>query len=51
MRHPYRLRFIFLAVMLLLAATLGWLGWRLLQQEEQLWAQRSVERMRPAPTW
>jgi signal transduction histidine kinase len=34
----------FLAVMLLLAGTLGWLGWRLLEQEQQLWVQRALER-------
>lgn len=41
---PRRVRLVFLAVMLLLAATLGWLGWRLLAQDQQLAAQRLAER-------
>ena len=44
MRQSHGLRFNFFAVMLLLAGTLGWLGWRLLEQEQQLWSQRAVER-------
>jgi len=34
--------------MLLLAGTLGWLGWRLLQQDQQLSAQRIAERRETA---
>src|SRR5690242_5523346 len=37
------LRTVFLGTMLLLAATLGWLGWRLLEQDRQLAAQRLAE--------
>jgi Flp pilus assembly protein CpaB len=44
LRGPGQLRIIFLATMLLLAGTLGWLGWRLLQQDQQLSAQRTAER-------
>ena len=36
-------RSVFLAVMLLLASTLGWLGWRLLAQDEQLAGQRLAD--------
>ena len=42
-RVARRRRALFLAVMLVLATTLGWLGWRLLQQEEQLAGQRMTE--------
>src|SRR5579862_7631248 len=38
-----RLRLALLGVMLLLAGTLGWLAWRLLQQDQQLAAQRLTE--------
>ena len=44
LRGPRQLRVVFLAVMLLLSAALGWLGWRLLQQDQQLFAQRLAER-------
>jgi signal transduction histidine kinase len=44
LRGPRQLRVVFLATMLLLGATLGWLGWRLLQQDQQLSAQRMTER-------
>ena len=44
LRGPRQLQFVFLATMLLLAGTLGWLGWRLLQQDQQLSAQRAVDR-------
>jgi len=40
LREPRQLRIVFLTTMLLLAGTLGWLGWRLLQQDQQLSAQR-----------
>ena len=43
-RGPRQLRLIFLATMLLLAGTLGWLGWRLLQQDQQLSSQQMAER-------
>ena len=39
-----RLRRLFLGVMLLLVGTLGWLAWRLLLQDQQLVAQRLMER-------
>jgi signal transduction histidine kinase len=42
------LRIVFLSVMLLLAATLGWLGWRLLEQERQLASQRLAEQRESA---
>ena len=48
LRSPRQLRFVFLATMLLLAGTLGWLGWRLLQQDQQLAAQREAERRETA---
>ena len=38
-----RRRGLFLSVMLLLASALGWLGWRLLAQDEQLARQRLAE--------
>jgi signal transduction histidine kinase len=44
LRGPRRIRLVFFGVMLLLAATLGWLGWRLLAQDQQLAAQRLTER-------
>jgi hypothetical protein len=44
LRGPRRIRVVFFGVMLLLAATLGWLGWRLLAQDQQLAAQRLTER-------
>jgi len=44
LRAPRQIRVVFLGVMLLLAATLGWLGWRLLQQDQQLLGQRLAER-------
>lgn len=44
LRAPRQIRVVFLGVMLLLAATLGWLGWRLLQQDQQLFVQRLAER-------
>ena len=43
-----RLGLVFLAVMLMLAATLGWLGWRLLSQDQQLSAQRLAEQRETA---
>lgn len=44
LRGPRQLRVVFLATMLLLTGTLGWLGWRLLQQDQQLSTQRMAER-------
>src|SRR5436190_13123195 len=43
LRVTHRRRGLFLGIMLVLAATLGWLGWRLLAQDEQLARQRSAE--------
>ena len=40
LRAPHQLRLVFLATWCCLSATLGWLGWHLLQQEGQLSAQR-----------
>jgi signal transduction histidine kinase len=40
LRAPRRLRLVFLAVMLVLGGTLGWLAWRLLAQDQQLAAQQ-----------
>src|SRR5215469_16699056 len=48
LQGPRQLRFVFLGTMLLLAGTLGWLGWRLLQQDQQLSAQRIAERRETA---
>jgi hypothetical protein len=45
---PLQLRLVFLAVMLLLASTLGWLGWRLLSQDRELAKQRTTERQEVA---
>ena len=44
--HPPRyLLTLFLGIMLVLAATLGWLGWRLLEQDRALENQRTQERL------
>ena len=43
-----KLQVVFLAVMLLLAATLGWLAWRLLAQDRQLSAQRLADQRETA---
>ncbi len=43
LRAPRRLRLVFLAVMLLLAGTLGWLAWRLLAQDRQLVVQQLAD--------
>lgn len=48
LRAPRQLRLAFLAAMLLLSATLGWLGWRLLRQDQQLSDQRLAERSETA---
>src|SRR5690348_9885580 len=47
-RGPRQLRLVFLATMLLLAGTLGWLGWGLLQQDQQLSEQRIADRRETA---
>ena len=47
-RAPRQLRFVFVGTMLLLSCTLGWLGWRLLQQDQQLATQRLAERRETA---
>lgn len=44
-RSPRYLLTLFLAIMLVLAATLGWLGWRLLEQDRALESQRTQERL------
>ena len=44
-RPPRYLLTLFLAIMLVLAATLGWLGWRLLEQDRALENQRTQERL------
>ncbi len=44
-RSPRYLLTLFLAIMLVLAATLGWLGWRLLEQDRALENQRTQERL------
>ena len=44
-RPPRHLLMLFLAIMLVLAATLGWLSWRLLQQDRALENQRTQERL------
>src|SRR5713226_3141100 len=45
LRPPRYLLTLFLAIMLVLAATLGWLGWRLLEQDRALENQRTQERL------
>jgi signal transduction histidine kinase len=44
-RPPRYLLTLFLGIMLVLAATLGWLGWRLLEQDRALENQRTQERL------
>jgi len=44
-RLPRYLLTLFLGIMLVLAATLGWLGWRLLEQDRALENQRTQERL------
>ena len=48
LRDPRQLRLVFLATMVLLSATLGWLGWHLLQQHTQLSAQGMSQRRETA---
>ncbi len=43
LRAPRQLRLVFIATMLLLSGTLGWLAWRLLDQDQQLLLQRLAE--------
>ena len=43
LRVAHRRRSLFLGITLVLATTLGWLGWRLLSQDEQLARQRASE--------
>ena len=47
-RSPYHLLWMFLSITLVLAATLGWLGWQLLQQDRALSRQRAQERVEVA---
>src|ERR1700745_3087884 len=44
-RSPRYLLTLFLAIMLVLAASLSWLGWRLLKQDRALESQRVQERL------
>jgi hypothetical protein len=44
-RSPRYLLTLFLAIMLVLAASLSWLGWRLLKQDRALESQRIQERL------
>lgn len=44
-RPPRYLLTLFLTIMLVLAATLGWLSWRLLEQDRALESQRTQERL------
>ena len=44
-RSPRYLLTLFLAIMLVLAVTLGWLGWRLLEQDRSLQNQRAQQRL------
>jgi hypothetical protein len=44
-RSPRYLLTLFLAIMLILAASLSWLGWRLLKQDRALESQRIQERL------
>jgi hypothetical protein len=47
---PRRVQALFLAVTLLFAGALGWLGWRLLQQDRALERQRRLEQLEAAQT-
>ena len=47
-RSPYHLLWLFLSITLVLAATLGWLGRQLLQQDRALSKQRAQERVEVA---
>ncbi|MBK5290236.1 MAG: hypothetical protein JJE04_00895 [Acidobacteriia bacterium] len=48
MLSPRRLQGLFLAVTLLFAAAVGWLGWNLLEQDRALVRQRRVEQLEAA---
>lgn len=48
LRVAHRRRSLFLGITLVLATTLGWLGWRLLAQDEQLASQRAAEQRESA---
>ena len=48
LRSPRRLLGLFLAIMLTLGAALGWLSWRLLEQDRELGNQRIRERLEGA---
>ena len=48
LRPPHRLLSLFLAITLVLAAGLVWLGWRILQQDRALEGQRIQERLAQA---
>ena len=45
---PRKVQALFLAVTLLFAGALGWLGWRLLQQDRALARQRRLEQLEAA---
>jgi cytochrome c-type biogenesis protein CcmH/NrfG len=48
LRAPRQLRLVFLAVMLLLTATLGWLGYQLVAQDRQRSAKRLADQRETA---
>ncbi|MCC6394926.1 MAG: HAMP domain-containing histidine kinase [Bryobacterales bacterium] len=48
MRHARRIQGFFLAFMLLFVAAVGWLGWRLLDQDRALARQRRLEQLEAA---
>lgn len=50
LRPPRHLLVLFVGITLVLAASLGWLGWRLLQQDRSLETQRVRERLEGAAT-
>ena len=48
MLSPRRLQGLFLAVTLLFAVAVGWLGWKLVEQDRALARQRRVEQLEAA---